>query len=475
MGLQFVPAPYEEILEVRRVTTLGPKEFAIVKDTILGTVRHVQGPGKFQPLAYDKVMEVKPLMTLEKDEYIRLIDQMDGTERIVKGPQNLMPNPSEIYPQGVQRAKFLDTDTAVLVSNKVSGQERLITQTGVFFPTPDEEIIEERSLIRVLPHEVICVRDDKGKVTIHEGSTSTSSAFFLPAYSQVVVMTWSSYAKLPAKGQPQTSEPKKVSKVDMRNRKMVFSWEVRTSDNVRMLLEGTIFWRVENVGLMINATADPEGDIWHHARSALIQGVSKATLQNFMADFNNITMEAFNNQASDGFYDRRGVTLISMELTKYECADESVAEILTQIIQESTNKVNRLQAQNSQNEVAAASLAAEIQLEMQKTELIKTQAANKRLEARMQGEAAGMSLMRAADSFIAGLNDTVPNVTSRLDLYRLHETLNSKNQDTKNLASGKAQLYLTPDNVNLKLMMGNEGNSGVRLLSETDAAGAQEL
>merc|ERR1711959_778949 len=117
-----------------------------------------------------------------------------------------------------------------------------------------------------------------------------------------------------------------------------------------------------------------------------------------MNKFNNITMEAFNAQASDGFYSGRGVVLESMELTKFETTDENTKDILQKIIQESTNRVNRLQKQKGENEVKAAELAAEITLEKQKTEFIKTQAQNKRLEARMQGEASGMTLMRAADT-----------------------------------------------------------------------------
>merc|ERR1719379_399150 len=99
----------------------------------------------------------------------------------------------------------------------------------------------------------------------------------------------------------------------MRMRKMFFSYEVRTSDNVKLYLEGTIFWKVQNVPLMINATSDPEGDVWHHARSALIQAVSRNTLQQFMKKFNEITMKAFDSQAADGFYAGRGVVLESME------------------------------------------------------------------------------------------------------------------------------------------------------------------
>merc|ERR1711959_513938 len=113
------------------------------------------------------------------------------------------------------------------------------------------------------------------------------------------------------------------------------------------------------------------------------------------------------------------------------------------------------QKQRGENEVKAAELAAEILL-----------------EARMQGEANGMTLMRAADSFIGGLNETVDNVTARVDLYKLHETLKGHNTDINNLASGQAELFLTPSNVNLKLAMGGAAPTGRRLENMSGIEGA---
>jgi len=45
------------------------------------------------------------------------------------------------------------------------------------------------------------------------------------------------------------------------------------------------------------------------------------------------------------------VKIHSLEVTRYQCADQSTAAILEQIIQETTNRMNRLQKQESENEV----------------------------------------------------------------------------------------------------------------------------
>merc|ERR1719199_1997550 len=97
-------------------------------------------------------------------------------------------------------------------------------------------------------------------------------------------------------------------------------------------------WQLLDVPLMVSFTSDPAGDVWHHSRSALIQAVSQSNLSRFMESFNNITMEALNAQATDGFYSGRGLVLNRMELTQYETTDPETQVILQKIIQESTNR-----------------------------------------------------------------------------------------------------------------------------------------
>merc|ERR1712226_1000725 len=149
-----------------------------------------------------------------------------------------------------------------------------------------------------------------------------------------------------------------------------------------------------------------------------------------------ITQEAYTAQAFDEFYNERGVELKSMELTKFDCVDQETSKILQQIIQETTNRINQLQAQESENEVRAAKLRADIKLENQRKELIQAQSENARLEAEMNGQSDGTKLMQRASTFIGGLKDALPDVASRLDLYKTHEQLTSRNTDTQNLAQG---------------------------------------
>jgi RNA binding exosome subunit len=211
---------------------------------------------------------------------------------------------------------------------------------------------------------------------------------------------------------------------------------------------------VTDIQKLIETTSDPEGEVWQHARSALIQGVSKVTLSVFMARINNISTEAFETQATDGFYANRGVEIVSMEVTRYEPVDERTAEVLQEIIQETTNRINKLQVQNSENDVMAAKLAADIQMEKQRTELIRMQSKNHQLQSQMQGESDGMKRARNAKAFIDGISSSLPNATKQVELYELHERLDNNRANAKNLASGNAKLFLTPEDMKLKLQMG---------------------
>jgi hypothetical protein len=370
----------------------------------------------------------------------------------------VVPEPTETASAGVQQVHFLDADTALLIRDKQTGMQKLVAEAGMYTPTVDEEVIEERHLLHVLSYEALVTRDASGQLTLHSGAEGdgTGSAFFLPPYHEAVEMHWSNFSKPPDQ---QTMRKVPVTRVDMRSRMMRFAYEVRTSDSVKLVLEGTIFWQIKNLSKTIAATADPEGDVWHRARSSLIQAVSKVTLQTFMSGANGTVMEAFGTQAADSFYAERGVELQSIEVTKFDCADPETAVILQAIIQESTNKINKLTVQASENEVAAAALAAEIELAKQKTELIETEAENLRIQSMKQGEADGLQLAGDANAFIAGLDQAIPDVSARVDLYTFRHQLRSRNTDTHNLASGTAHLFVAPDDLSLKLNVGS-GQAG---------------
>merc|ERR1711976_408620 len=232
--------------------------------------------------------------------------------------------------------------------------------------------------------------------------------------------------------------------------------------NVELLLMGTIFWRLENVTKMVLGTSDPSGDVWHHCRSSFMQAVSNTSFDSFIGSFNSLSKEAYYRDVSDGFYTERGVALLSMEVTRFEAVDAETKATLKKINEETTNQITMLKKQEGENAVRAAKMRsdialeeeqtqAELKLEGQKTSLIETRIGNDLLQKKADAEGDAQPFAQHAKTFISALNETGVSVTSGLGLYRVLQEAEHHNEDTENLASGKATLFLTSKDVKLNL------------------------
>jgi len=412
----------------RKALQLEEKQYAKIKDTLTGKMTVVAGPTLHFMNPYDEHVGTHDKIVLLSHQYARLVDSATGDMRVERGEQNIVPGPFEHVIE--QRdAVYVDDETAVLVLSKETGQQRLVTDKGLFFPGKHDQIEEVRKLIRVEPHEVAVVRDNAGTYHFYLGASkdehntdATGTTFFLRPHEELVTMMWSSGTSPEDLKQNVVRNAKTVAfkvpvqKIDMRPQYAFFEYTVRTSDNVELVLEGTIFWQVSDVPKMIKRTGDPKGDVWYHARSALIQAVSTVTLETFMASFNEIVQQA---AATDkAFYDERGVMLHNLEVVRYEPKDAETGRTLQAIIQETTNHINRMQAQKSENEVEKEKMAALIDIEKQRAGLIREKTANDKLEASVAGEAEGTRLAQSTLAFMAQLEKSVGAEESRVALLK---------------------------------------------------------
>merc|ERR1719217_1030190 len=124
-----------------------------------------------------------------------------------------------------------------------------------------------------------------------------------------------------------------------------------------------------------------------------------------MLGFNDLVSAAA--QADATFYSDRGVALHTLEVTSYSCKDPTQAVILQEIIRETTNRINALQKQRSENEVLSEKLATDLALEVAKKNLVQAQAENDRVLARSEGEAQGLRYATSLGTFLAEINSTV--------------------------------------------------------------------
>merc|ERR1712039_132028 len=102
-------------------------------------------------------------------------------------------------------------------------------------------------------------------------------------------------------------------------------------------------------------------------------------------DLNKISKKVYEDD--NDFYSSRGVRVHSLEVTRYQCADQSTSQVLSQIIQETTNRMNRLSQAESENEVNLFRTQGQIEQEKLNTELLEIQYEHSKDQAEVAGRA----------------------------------------------------------------------------------------
>merc|ERR1712154_723860 len=131
--------------------------------------------------------------------------------------------------------------------------------------------------------------------------------------------------------------------------------------------------------------------------------------------------------------------------TGYRCAQRSTAEILEQIIQETTNRMNKLQQQESENEVQLQEIKGDIDEETARSELIAIQTKNSNAKSKMEG----LAEAEKVTSFLTQLKKEFPNMDLKTQIM-LWNTLR-KEDALKTVSNGNATMYFTPKDVNLSI------------------------
>lgn len=439
---------------IRKAWVLKSYEYVRLVDTVTGKVTTHRGeatvfPGPDeQSLDADKVSAID----LKVNEYVKLLDKATGEIRVVAGSAQVFLEPHELaLDGGKQKAVEVDDEHAVLVRDKGTGQQRLVTENQLFIPGPHESIEEVRSLFKLAAHEAMIIKDKDGHFHYYYGVLKALStqppSFFLPPYAEVVRLCWS-------RGRRREKRDLYIDRFDCRAQYMSFEFNCRTKDNVELILEGTFFWEVVDLPRMVQTTGDTSGDICNHARSEFIKHVAKVTLKEFMDDLSSISSRVYDEDTV--FYESRGVKVHSLEVTGYKCAESATSEVLQQIIAETTNRMNRLSQQESENEVKIFKMQGQIEQEKLNRDLLEIQHEHAKAEAQVVGTAEAERIA----AFMRGVTKEVPKLEDRLAMW---QTLR-KNDALTALSQGDAHLYFTPSDVNLSIE-GGSSSAGQRVAS----------
>lgn len=374
------------------------------------------------------------------DEYVKLQDQTTGDVRVVRGATRVFLQANErTLDGGKKKAIQVNEELAVLVRDESTGQLRLVTEQQLFVPGPHETIEKEQSLIRLADHEAMIIKDKDGNLGVHYGHPDRQTperprAFFLAPYSEVLALQWSS-------GMRRLKRDLSITCFDVRPGYMWFEFDCRTSDNVELVLETTMFWEVLDLAKMVRRTGNLPGDLYNQARSQFIKHVAKVTLKEFMSELHRISREIFDEDQP--FYDVRGVKIHSLEVTRYKCAEQRTSEVLQQIIEETTNRLNRLSQAESENEVNIFRVQGQIEQAKLNSELQQIQ----QVEAEKESQAEGAAESKRVAAFIAGLKGEVPALEDRIAMW---QTLRKKDA-LGVVAQGGGQLFYTPNDVDLSI------------------------
>ncbi|MBN2005503.1 MAG: hypothetical protein JXA21_19245 [Anaerolineae bacterium] len=428
----FISKPFQQV-HVRKGITLDPTHYLRVRDSLTGEVHNELGPKIYFPTASEEVVETLEAVPLTQNEYIRILDTRTGVVRVERGENSVYLEPTEKFIEKIQDGINIDERTAVVVRNIESGQLKLIDTPQVFMPSADQQIAQVSKRICLEDHETVVVKDKFGGFTFRKGNDAERS-FFLDPYSELVTFRWSV-------GIHKDQRTLTITHIDSRPKFMWYEFEARTQDNVEIMLAITIFWQITDVEAMIRTTDDTPGDICSHARSAIIQSISQVTLEVFLAKFNAIVRDAVLGTA-DTFYAERGSVLHSVEVRSISCKDPETQQVLQEIIRETTNRLNQLQKQASENEVKIRQLSGEIEAEQMRQELLQIQRQNVLAEAQMDGEAESAKVR----AFFEGLGDQIPPT----EAVALFNTLR-KQEMIEKLSTGSAQIYFTPADVDLSI------------------------
>jgi len=260
-------------------------------------------------------------------------------------------------------------------------------------------------------------------------------SFFVPPYCELLTLEWFVADDV-------QRQKERVTYFDLRPHYLTYQFSCRTVDNVELGIDLTFFWEIIDITLMVSRTDDLPTDMCNHARSAIIQDVSQVTFQKFMSEFNQIIKKAVLDKP-DSFYSSRGAKVHSVEVRSIRCADPNTEKVLQDIIKQTTDRLNKLQKQASENEVKLHKMKGEIDSEKLNGDLLKIRYDHRKSEALMEGEAEA----DAIHSFIKGLQTSNIPLDTAVNMWQTLRKLDGMEE----LAKGNSQLYITPANANISI------------------------
>jgi len=143
------------------------------------------------------------------------------------------------------------------------------------------------------------------------------------------------------------------------------------------------------------------------------------------------------------FYEERGAVVHTVEIRSIHCVDASTEKVLQEIIKETTDRLNRLQKQASENEVRLFKMKGDIEEEKLNGELLRIRKDHQKAEAQIEGEGQADQIK----AFLKGLETHGVPFDTQVGMWQTLRKVDS----IRSVANSNSTLYFTPNDVNLSI------------------------
>lgn len=350
----------EEILEIGKMVMLNDTQYLYVTHEDNGTIDIVSGPRIVCPGPYDQLSSIKNIIPLMKDEYVKIKDNKSGKIRVVQGENKIILLYNEEQITDICKAHEINDQTGVIVKDMDTGDIKLITLNEnqnpyMFFPTPNQDIVDQHKKIILQRHEIVVIIDETGDYSFKSGKDDTKS-FFIHPKSRLLTHFWSTDLT-------DESTTREVTRFDSRRQYMDFEFNVCTSDNVEIKMNLNFYWQIVDLTKLVKKTDNVTKDICMF----VINQISNIIMKKKMHEISNeiLMLIQENLSTDDQFFEDRGVIIHRIEVTKWKYTLDILEEEYQMMIKETANNIRK-----------SVQLEWELKFETMKSELNKLQHSN---------------------------------------------------------------------------------------------------
>ena len=145
--------PILERAHKRMALNLEEESYAEIKDALTGEVKLVAGPQLYFLGPYESHETTSSKIVLTDRQFIRLLDKKSGTQRLVRGPATFTPRALETFREGVQDALKLKEMDYAIVTDTLTGAQRVESGPQLFFPGVHEAAGHKQEMLALKKHE----------------------------------------------------------------------------------------------------------------------------------------------------------------------------------------------------------------------------------------------------------------------------------------------------------------------------------